>query len=446
MEEEEEMANAMPGQEAATAFGQDRGNSIDYNSFVYDDQEEVSAEEVVVKEVVIWITDEIAKEIEIDWQATSQGATHIKIEYELASPEEATHKLQGDSYVPATEGATHKKLDKPRYESATEGATHKGTAKMQPDVGYYNEIEGYDEDGTFYAKKNSSGANKDKTTFPIYKAYIYKGDGVGKAREKLEEDIANNNKDQAESEYLYFARHSGGAPDANKTYFQTGSCLSPTGRHGQPDYYQLMFREGRNNGKVSYRYRMVIPEVDYSSNLPRTTGSGDNAEDISEANEYKHGDMIFLTQRDIEVGENTIPTDQRNASSFDPWKSKDMRGCHGVKTENGGYVNNATGYSVYKNKYHAVNTWVEEKVPELKGIYGRRGFSDNTDSSDARIKMEEPTDIEVEYKAWVKVDPLPDVDHILGISEEAAQGESAEEELPVDEIIERTAIPDNGQN
>ncbi|MBC9795228.1 hypothetical protein [Sinomicrobium weinanense] len=419
--EEEEMSNAMPGQEAATSFVQARADSIDYNSFVYDDQEEVSTEEVVVKEVVIWITDEIATDIEIDWQATSQDATHIKIEYEPASSEEATHKLQGDSYVPATEGATHKKLDEPRYKSVTEGATHKGTAKMQPDVGYYNDIEGYDEDGIFYAKKNSSGANKDKTTFPIYKAYIYKGDGIGKAKEKLEEDIDNDNKDQAESEHLYFARHSGGVLLANRTYFKTFSCLSPTGRHGQPDYYQLMFREGSNSGRVSYRYRIVIPEANYSSNLLRTTGSGDNVQDISEANEHKHGDMIFLTQRDIEVGENTITTDQRDASSFDPWKSKDMRGCHGVKTESGGYVNNAHQYQVYKNKYHAVNTWVEEKVPELKGIYGRRGFSDNTDSSDAKIKMEEPTDIEVEYKAWIKVDPLPDVDHILGISSETEE-------------------------
>ena len=390
-------------------------SDVNFNSYVYDVDHEVTADTVVVKEVVIWITNEIEKEIDLEWKAVTADATHKKVEYGPAPANQATHIFQNGNFVPATAGATHKKLDKAIYERATQGATHKSNAKQTPDIGYDNGIEEYETGGKYYSKKNLAPAAASKTTFPIYKAYIYKADGVGQAKAKLEQDVQNGNKNQAEAEFLYFARHSGGVAHANKTYFRTGSCLPPTGLHGQPDYYQLMFKQGGSGDRLSYRYRIVLPEAIQQSNLPRTTGTAPNTQDISTANEHLHGDMIFLKQRQIELGETTITSNQRDASSFDPWKSKDMRGCQGVKTSTGDYVNSANTYTLYKNKYHAVNTYVEEKIPELKGIYGRRDFSDNTDSTDAKIKLEEPTDITVEYKAFIKVEPLLDVDNILGI-------------------------------
>ena len=83
----------------------------------------------------------------------------------------------------------------------------------------------------------------------------------------------------------------------------------------------------------------------------------------------------------------------RGSISIDPWKSKDLIGCVGIRNLDGGNHSscsarmtkeNIKSTTKYKFIYHSLNNYLESVIPELTGIYGRRGFSY---SGDVNVKI-----------------------------------------------------------
>ncbi|ELY2018447.1 hypothetical protein SL053_002375, partial [Flavobacterium psychrophilum] len=241
-----------------------------------------------------------------------------------------------------------------------------------PDSGAYNGQDEYKEKEDIYCKKISAS----KSAYPTFKAYIYRGNIKGEAVKKLKQDLKFKTHENAESTVLEVARHSA---KNNKNYGDKGPVPPSTidKLHG------LRYKKGTNNdGKTSYRYR--IADIN-NTNFTIT-------KDYKK--EYDSGSMNLGT---------------RSSISIDPWNSNELIGCIGIRDTGGGYHSSFTALTkeqkkTYKNKYHCINNYLEGIIPELTGVYGRRGYSDSEDLS----VLESTYDHEV--KVFVLVDPLPEID------------------------------------
>ncbi|MFK7004746.1 hypothetical protein, partial [Flavobacterium covae] len=261
-------------------------------------------------------------------------------------------------------------------EIATEIEVDKnGDIVSYPDFGGYNGIEEHIIDNKIYCKKIKV-KGKVKSAFPTYKAYIYRGNTVGEAVKKLKQDIKFNTHENAESTVLEVARHTLGN---NKNYNSEG----PTPPNTINKLYRLRYKIGSNKGKTSYRYRIV---EDNSSNLP-------SIKDFKK--EYQSGSMNIGT---------------RSSISIDPWNSAGLVGCVGIRGEKGiVHPNCKNTYpnqdkENYKYIYHSINNYLEGIIPELTGVYGRRGFS--TSSGTVLVKE---SSYKEEKKVFVLVDKLPEL-------------------------------------
>ena len=263
-------------------------------------------------------------------------------------------------------------------EIATEIVVDKnGKITSYPDYGGYNGIDEYQEGGKIYTKKLPDG----KSAFPVYKMYIYRGNKAGEAVKKLKQDIENKTHENAEKNIITVARH---AQTNNKDYGKSG----PVPPNTLNSLYRLKYKHATNDaGKESYRYRIVDNNT---SNFPVS-------KDIK--NEVENGSMTLGS---------------RGSISIDPWKSKDLIGCVGIRNLDGGNHSscsarmtkeNIKSTTKYKFIYHSLNNYLESVIPELTGIYGRRGFSY---SGDVNVKI---SDYKEETKVFVLVDPLPELNN-----------------------------------
>ena len=262
-------------------------------------------------------------------------------------------------------------------EIATEIEVDKnGKVISYPDYGAYNDKEEFSIDGKIYSKKIKVGG-KTKSAFPTYKAYIYRGNKVGEAINKLKQDLKFNTHENAESTVLELARHALGN---NKNYGDKG----PVPPNDLKNLYRLRYKKATNDsGKTSYRYRIV----------------DENSSNFASVKDYK---------KEYDSGSMTLG--KRGSISIDPWKSSGLVGCIGVRGENGeNHPSTKDTYSKqdkenYKYIYHSLNNYLEGIIPELTGIYGRRGFS----TSEGTIKVSAST-YDHEIKVYVLVDSLPDL-------------------------------------
>ncbi|MFK7058738.1 hypothetical protein [Flavobacterium oreochromis] len=251
-----------------------------------------------------------------------------------------------------------------------------GKVISYPDYGAYNGKEEFKKDNKIYSKKIKVG-KEIKSAFPTFKAYIYRGNTVGEAVRKLKQDLKFNTHENAESTILEVARHSLGN---NKNYGDKG----PIPPNSIKNLYRLRYKKATNNsGKNSYRYRIVDENL---SNFP-------NVKDYKK--EYDSGSMIL---------------GKRGSISIDPWKSSGLVGCVGIRGKNGeNHLSTKETYSNqdkenYKYIYHSLNNYLESIIPELTGIYGRRGFS----TSEGIVKVS-ASSYDHEIKVYVLVDSLPDL-------------------------------------
>ena len=248
-----------------------------------------------------------------------------------------------------------------------------GKLLSYPDIGVFNGQEEYIEDGKIYCKKISST----KSAFPTYKGYIYRGNTKGEAIKKLKQDLKFKTHENAESTVLELARHSA---KNNKNYGDRG----PLPPNTIDKLYRLKYKKATNgDGNTSYRYRFVD---DTTTNLPTQ-------------NDFK---------KEFESGTMTIGA--RSSISIDPWSGEYLVGCVGIRSKWGGYHSSFSALTKeqkkkYKNKYHCINNYLEGVIPELTGIYGRRGFSDEDD-----LKVLEST-YDHETKVFVLVDSLPEINN-----------------------------------
>ena len=110
-----------------------------------------------------------------------------------------------------------------------------------------------------------------------------------------------------------------------------------------------------------------------------------------------------------EVSSGAMSLGSRSSISIDPWKSKDLIGCVGIRNSDGGNHSSYsseivdTSSSNYKFIYHAMNNYLETIIPELTGVYGRRGYSSN---GKVPVKASE---FKEEIKVFVLVDSLPEI-------------------------------------
>ena len=248
-----------------------------------------------------------------------------------------------------------------------------GNLISYPDYGTYNGMSEYKEGNNIYCKKISTS----KSAFPTYRAYIYRGKKQGEAVKKLKQDIENNTHENAESTILEVARHSG---DQNKNTLTQGGPIpsSPINK-----MFRIRYKTATNHsGKTSYRYRIV--------------------DDIAT-------NFTVVKNIENEVSSGSMSIGSRSSISIDPWKSNSLIGCLGIRGKEGG---NHSSYSEeigdqsasnYKNIYHTLNNYLETIVPELTGVYGRRGYS-----SDGKIKVA-VSKYDKEIKVFVLVDPLPEL-------------------------------------
>ncbi|OWP82816.1 hypothetical protein BWK59_13860, partial [Flavobacterium davisii] len=259
-------------------------------------------------------------------------------------------------------------------EIATEIEVDKnGKVISYPDYGAYNGQEEFKIDDKIYCKKIKVGKDT-KSAFPTYKAYIYRGNTVGEAVKKLKQDIKFNTHENAESTVLEVARHTLGN---NKDYKSKG----PTPPNNIDKLYRLKYQFGSNNGKTSYRYRIVDNN---SSSFP-------TIKDYKK--EYQSGSM--------NIG-------SRSSISIDPWDSSTLIGCIGIRGEKGTFHSSYKALTpqqkkTYKNKYHCINNYLETIIPELTGIYGRRGYSSTDDIAVVESSYTE------EIKVFVLIDPLKEL-------------------------------------
>ncbi|KQT24178.1 hypothetical protein ASG22_09185 [Chryseobacterium sp. Leaf405] len=248
-----------------------------------------------------------------------------------------------------------------------------------PDYGGYNDMNEYKEGDKIYCKKTTrKKAGKDViiSAFPLYKMYIYRGKKVGEAVKKLKQDIANKTHENAESTVLTVARH---AEINNKDYGKSG----PLPPNTIESLYRIRYMQAWNYAKKeSFRYRIIS---DNTSNM-------------------KPVDKVSS-----EVSSGAMALGSRGSISIDPWSSAGLIGCVGIRSANGDthsscekeYPNQDK--ENYKFIYHALNNYLETIIPELKGVYGRRGYSNN---GKVAVTI---SDYKEETKVFVLADPLPEL-------------------------------------
>lgn len=208
--------------------------------------------------------------------------------------------------------------------------------------------------------------------------YIYRGNKIGEAVKKLKQDIENKTHENAEATVLTVARH---AQTNNKDYASYGPIPPNTAN----TLYRVRYMQAWNHaGKESFRYRFVD---NTTSNLKPVT-------------DYKK-----------EVSSGAMTLGSRSSISIDPWKSKDLIGCLGIRNSNGENHSSYAGEigdlsaSNYKFVYHALNNYLESIIPELTGVYGRRGYSSN-----GKIVVK-ASEYKEEIKVYALVDPLPEINN-----------------------------------
>jgi len=244
------------------------------------------------------------------------------------------------------------------------------------DSGGHNDLEnGHTANSNVYSKKKSNT----KSWFPTFKGYIYRGIG-SEAKAKLSKDLENNNRNLSEEEILEFARHTKYKKDkddniiSNRDY-NSGNPVPPTANN---KFYEVNFRLS-----TTYRYRISTPKEDYSAAFPAVTNN----------QELTSGLETIVARSGVNVA--------RTAVSFDPWKSKSLEGCLGVMSGSGSYAVAMTGTNA--SRYLNISEFLEGKVPELKGVYGR-------------LHANQPsvvTEYDKHTRVWLKVESLPDVDYII---------------------------------
>ncbi|MCW3161429.1 glucosaminidase domain-containing protein [Chryseobacterium oryctis] len=249
---------------------------------------------------------------------------------------------------------------------------NKGKITSHPDHGGYNGMEEYKEGDKLYCKKLS----KTSSAFPLYKMYIYRGSKIGEAVKKLKQDLEFKTHENAESEVLTVARH---AQKNNKDYGKSG----PLPPNTVTSLYRIRYMQAWNHaGKESFRYRIV---TDNATNLK-------TVDDVGK-----------------EVSSGAMTLGSRSSISIDPWRSSGLIGCVGIRNSDGEtHPSCAKEYpnqdaENYKFIYHALNNYLEGIVPELTGVYGRRGYSSSGKVAVAASAYKE------EVKVFVLIDPLPEI-------------------------------------
>lgn len=258
-------------------------------------------------------------------------------------------------------------------EIATEIVVDKnGKRTSYPDYGGFNGMNEYKEGDKIYAKKLPNG----KSAFPLFKMYIYRGNKIGEAVQKLKQDIENKTHENAEPTVLTVARH---AQTNNKDYSSKG----PIPPNTINSLYRIRYMQAWNHaGKESFRYRFV----------------DNNTSNLKPLNDFTK-----------EVSSGAMTLGSRSSISIDPWKSKDLIGCLGIRNSDGsnhsscGSEMGDLSASNYKFVYHALNNYLETIIPELTGVYGRRGYS-----SKGKISVK-PSQYNEEIKVFALVDNLPEL-------------------------------------
>ncbi|OWP83051.1 hypothetical protein BWK59_12590 [Flavobacterium davisii] len=262
-------------------------------------------------------------------------------------------------------------------EIATEIEVDKnGKVISYPDYGAFNQQDEFYYGGKLYSKEILIKGKK-KSPFPTFKVYIYRGNTEGEAIKKLKQDIKFNTHENAEDTVLEIARHSA----KNLNYKKSG----PVPPNTLENLYRIKYSKAENKKhKVSYRYRIVDNN---STNFPVIENYKD---------EYVKGAMNLGSRTSI---------------SIDPWLSDSLEGCIGLRGV-GGSNHPSCEETIkkqdkenYKYIYHSINNYLEDIIPELTGVYGRRGFS----SSSGTTTVNESTYKE-EINVFVLVDHLPDID------------------------------------
>jgi len=342
----------------------------------------------------------IAKSVGDDWLEGSEQELFIKIEVPQLTGiiESQTIDVDVKSFKPdPPDGVSLAKVgeadvEKEKFDKVKEKAEEaviyitseiataievdkKGNIISYPDYGAYNGQEEYKEGDTIYCKKISST----RSAFPTFKAYIYRGNVVGEAVKKLKQDLKFKTHENAEPTVLEVARHSG---KNNKNYGDSG----PVPPNTIDKLHGLRYKKATNNdNKTSYRYRIVDC---ISSNFKET-------------NDFK---------QEYDTGSMTLG--KRSSISIDPWRSSSLIGCIGVRSDKGENhpsvkdTISKQDAANYQYIYHALNNYLEGIIPELTGVYGRRGFS----SSGGTVTLAESS-YDHEVKVFVLVDPLPEIDN-----------------------------------
>lgn len=247
-----------------------------------------------------------------------------------------------------------------------------GKIDSYPDYGGFNGMNEYIEGGKIYCKKISN----DKSAYPLYKMYVYRGNVKGQAIKKLKQDLHFKTYENAESTVLTVARHT---QSNNKNYSKNG----PIPPNTLNSLYRVRYmRAWNHSGKESFRYRFVDDNI---TNLRPLEDLG------------------------LEVSSGAMTLKGRSSISIDPWKSKDLVGCLGIRNSDGtnhsscGSEMGDLSASNYKFIYHTLNNYLESVIPELTGVYGRRGYSSN-----GRIEVKE-SEYKEEIKVFALIDNLPEL-------------------------------------
>lgn len=258
-------------------------------------------------------------------------------------------------------------------EIATEIVVDKnGKITSYPDYGGYNGMNEYKEGNKIYTKKLANG----KSAFPLYKMYIYRGNKAGEAVKKLKQDLENKTHENAETTVLTVARH---AQTNNKNYGSSGPIPPNTIK----SLYRIRYMQAWNGkGKESFRYRIV----------------SDNTSNMKPISDFKK-----------EVSNGAMALGSRGSISIDPWSSTGLIGCVGIRNSNGETHPSCQKEYPHQDKenykfiYHALNNYLESVIPELTGVYGRRGYSSN-----GKVPVKESKFTE-EVKVYALVDNLPEL-------------------------------------
>ncbi|WP_029904912.1 hypothetical protein [Prevotella sp. 10(H)] len=315
-----------------------------------------------------------------------------------------------DSYVAAEDNYTGEKyMMQVEYASLTHNekiirTKHKYTrnvnADTAPDTGKRNQatLTDVEINGNIYRRQNMAGNSSTAITFPVFRAYYYTGNTEEAVKQLLETDILNGNHSNA-NKILPFgiARHTGGGTNSNLTYYEGGNCIPPNEQNDQPLYYRLCFVEASDTkGIKTWRYRIVLPPVAESSSSPACS------------HHATMSSMITIKQRTITIDGTSYSCPQRTSCSFDPYKSKDMLGCQGFRKYDG---TNLVSITPKREAFFKLDKKLEEIMPELKGVQGRRDFTNTSEynsNSDAHL-VDPNISATDEYEVFMKIDPLPEI-------------------------------------